>query len=55
MRELRRDGKRPHYYIVAVSSDRRFVAAVTMTGETTDVWAADTGALLSEVRGIVPG
>jgi WD40 repeat protein/serine/threonine protein kinase len=49
VRELRRDGKRPQYYLVAVSTDRRLVAAVTKTGETTDVWAADTGALLSEL------
>ncbi|HEX7837581.1 MAG TPA: hypothetical protein VF469_08975 [Kofleriaceae bacterium] len=52
VRELRHDGKRPRYYIVAVSSDRRLVAAVTMTGEVTDVWAADTGARLSEISNL---
>ncbi|HEX4420822.1 MAG TPA: protein kinase [Kofleriaceae bacterium] len=50
LRELTREGKRLRYYIAAMSSDRRFVAAITMTGDITDVWSADTGALLAELR-----
>jgi WD40 repeat protein len=43
VRELKHEGKRPHYYVVAISGDRRLVAAVTMTGDATDVWSADSG------------
>ena len=50
LRELTRDGKRPRYYILAVSSDRRLVAAITLSGETTHVWEADTGKLVAEVE-----
>ena len=50
VRELKREGKRPHYYVVALSGDRRLVAAVTMTGDATHVWSADSGVLLAELR-----
>jgi WD40 repeat protein/serine/threonine protein kinase len=50
VRELTRDGKRPRYYLLAVSRDRRLVAAVTLSGETTHVWEASTGALLAELE-----
>ena len=50
VRELTRDGQRPRYYLVAISKDRRFVAAIAMAGDTTDVWSADTGARLAELR-----
>jgi WD40 repeat protein len=50
VRELKHEGKRPRYYAVAISGDRRLVAAVTMTGDATDVWSAESGALLAELR-----
>jgi WD40 repeat protein/serine/threonine protein kinase len=50
VRELTRDGKRPRYRLLAVSSDRRLVAAITLSGETTHVWEADTGKLVAEVE-----
>src|SRR6185503_17112518 len=49
VRQLTHDGKRPHYYAVAISNDHRLVAAVDTTGEKTDVWEADTGTWLIEL------
>ena len=50
VRELTRAGTRPPYYLVAMSSDRRLVAAVTMAGDATHIWEAGTGALLADVE-----
>jgi len=50
VRELKHDGRRLRYYVVALSPDGTIVAAVDTTGEIAHVWDADTGAPLAELR-----
>jgi WD40 repeat protein/serine/threonine protein kinase len=50
VRELKHDGRRLRYYVVALSPDGTIVAAIDIAGEVAHVWDADTGALLAELR-----
>jgi WD40 repeat protein len=50
VRALTRAGPRLRYYALAISGDRRLVAAVTTTGEIADIWSSRDGALLAELR-----
>jgi serine/threonine protein kinase/WD40 repeat protein len=49
IRELRSPQRKLRYFIVAVSSDDRFVAAIDVNGALTDVWNMASGALVAEV------
>ncbi|HEU4730476.1 MAG TPA: WD40 repeat domain-containing protein, partial [Kofleriaceae bacterium] len=44
------DGPPPNYYIVAVSGDGRFIAAIDAMGARADVWNAATGVLVAALR-----
>ncbi|TMQ09175.1 MAG: hypothetical protein E6J91_31065, partial [Deltaproteobacteria bacterium] len=50
VRELRAKGARLRYYIVALSSDGKLVAAIDAKGDVAHVWDAITGALVAEIR-----
>jgi WD40 repeat protein/serine/threonine protein kinase len=50
VRELRRDGSKQHYFMVALSSDGRLVAAINTRGDVAHVWDAMTGAPLAELH-----
>jgi WD40 repeat protein len=53
LRELgqqRHDGKRSRYFVVTISPEGRFVAAIDTMGEVADVWEAGTGAPLASLR-----
>jgi WD40 repeat protein/uncharacterized membrane-anchored protein YhcB (DUF1043 family) len=50
VRELRRDGAKLRYYLVALSPDGKLVAAIDVKGEIAHVWNAITGAPIAEIR-----
>jgi len=50
VRELKHDGKKLRYGIIAASPDGQLVAAIDTEGEVTRVWDAGTGAPLAELR-----
>jgi eukaryotic-like serine/threonine-protein kinase len=50
VRELKHDGRRLRYYVVALSPDGTIVAAIDLAGEVAHVWDADTGAPLAELH-----
>jgi WD40 repeat protein len=50
VRELRRGSAKRRYYAVAMSSGSELVAAIDTQGEIADVWDADTGAPIAEIR-----
>ncbi|HEX4417285.1 MAG TPA: protein kinase [Kofleriaceae bacterium] len=50
VRELRRDGSKQHYFIVALSPDGRLVAAIDTRGDVAHVWDATTGAPIAELH-----
>ncbi|TMQ20433.1 MAG: hypothetical protein E6J90_16190, partial [Deltaproteobacteria bacterium] len=48
--QQRADGKPPRYFVAAVSSDNRLVAAIDAAGALADVWDAASGTLVAELR-----
>jgi WD40 repeat protein len=50
LRQQRHDGKRSRYFVVTISPEGRFVAAIDTMGEVADVWEAGTGAPLASLR-----
>ncbi len=50
LRQKRGDGKPADYYLAAMSSDGKLVAAIDAAGESTHVWDANTGAPLAALR-----
>jgi serine/threonine protein kinase len=50
VRELRRDATKLRYYLLAVSPDGKFVAAIDVKGDFAHVWDLGTGAPMAEIR-----
>jgi serine/threonine protein kinase/WD40 repeat protein len=52
VRELKHDGKKVRYWMVAASPDGKVIAAIDTEGEVARVWDADTGVPLAELRNV---